>query len=255
MKKFLQYLLISSILIVNGDAKDRFLWVDDEDYKPYIYKDHDGKPKGVFKDLMVEIFKRMDIPLEYQLYPWKRSQKYVQDGKADGMVTVVTKKRLEFTIPTDPLINMYEKIFTRKDNPRIKEIMNITDISQFKGFKVLEYIGAGWAEEHFKDLDMVWVPKQTNALIMLANKRGDIYVTSEFIGISNIKDLIKANPKYANNLKKLVATKTPLTTLEFSLLIQKDSKFVDIIPKFNETLKEMKKDGTYDKIVNKYLNI
>jgi len=255
MKKLLSGIILSCITVVNLNGTEPFLWIDDEDYKPYIYKDKDGNPKGVFKDLMDELFKRINIPLKCELYPWKRSQKYVQDGKGDGMVTVPTESRLKFTKPTDPLVYVHEKIFVRSDNPKIDQIMKITKLEQFKDYKVIEYIGAGWSEEHYKNLDMVWVPKQSNAFIMLANKRGDIYVTSEFIGASSIKSLIKEKPQYKENLQKLIATPNSLTVLKFNLLIQKNSKYIDIIPKLNKALKQMKKDGTYDKILNKYLTI
>ena len=248
-------IVASLIFILRLDAKEPFVWYDDEDYKPYVYKDIDGKVKGVFKDLMVEIFKRMDIPLKYDVFPWKRTQKYVKEGKADGMVTVPTKERLKFLYATDPLVITHEKIFTRRDNPRIEEIKKIKNVEQFKGFKVIDYIGAGWAKEHYKGFDVVWAPNQTSVFLMLANKRADIYMANEFIAISNIKKLIREKPQYAKNLKKIIICSNSLIKLDFSLLIRKNSAYSHIIPLFNKTLKEMKKDGTYDKILKKYLTI
>jgi len=249
-------ILILMFLILQLNAQTPFIWNDDEDYKPFIYKDKNGEAKGIFKDIMVEAFKRMNIPLKYNLYPWKRTQEYVKDGKADGMITVPTKERLKFLKPTDTIIIAKEKIFARKDNPKIKQIMQIKSIKEFNNYTVVDYIGAGWAQDHYKHLKHVlWVPKNTNALLMVANKRADIYLSDEFIGISTIKKLIKQYPQYKENLKKLIACPHVFTKLKFSLLIRKNSKYVNIIPKFNKTLQEMKKDGTYDKILKKYLSI
>lgn len=253
--RFIAFVIASLLLAMNLQAKEPFKWYDDEDYKPFIYKDKDGSSKGLFKDIMTEAFKRMDIPLVNRLFPWKRTQQYVKEGKADGMVTVPTKERLKIFYATDPIIIAHDKIFARKDNPKIEQIKKITGIKDFKNFKVIDYVGAGWAKEHYKGFDVVWAPSQKNVFLMLANKRADIYLANEFVGISNIQQLIKEKPQYAKNLEKIVVLPQPITDMKFCLLIRKNSHYADIIPLFNKTLKGMKKDGTYDKILKKYLTI
>jgi len=249
-------ILFIMFLFFSLNAQEAFIWNDDEDYKPFIYKDQNGTPKGIFKDIMFEAFKRMNIPLKCNLYAWKRTQQYIKDKKADGMITTPTKERLKFLKPTDTIIVAKERIFARKDNPRIKQIMNIKTLKEFNNYVVVDYIGAGWAKDHYKNLkNVIWVPKNTNSLLMVANKRADIYLSDEFIGVSTIKKLIKKYPQYKKNLQKLIICPHVFVKLKFSLLIRKDSKYVNIIPKFNKVLKEMKKDGTYDKILNKYLSI
>jgi len=249
-------ILFTLFITIQLNAQEAFIWNDDEDYKPFIYKDEHGKAQGIFKDIMVEAFKRMHIPLKYQLYAWKRAQQHVKDKQADGMVTVPTPERLKFLKPSDTIIIAKERIFARKDNPKIKQIMKIKSINEFKNYKVVDYIGAGWAQDHYKNLkNVIWVPKNTNALLMVANKRADIYLSDEFIGVNTIKKLIKQYPQYKENLKKLIICPHVFAKLNFSLLIRKDSKFVNIIPKFNKVLKEMKEDGTYNKILKKYLSI
>lgn len=244
--------LLSVTIAFGSNTKEAFIWADDEDYAPYIYKDSNGTAKGIFKDIMIEAFHRMDIPLKYNLYAWKRAQKYVKIKKADGMITAPTKQRLTFLNPTQPLIELHQKVFTSKKNPKIQNIMSIKEISQFKDYKVVDYIGAGWVEERYTELDINWVPKTSNALLMLANQRADIYVMSEYIGFYSINSLIKKYPQYANNLKEIVVSQNSLGKIDFTLLIRKDSKFAYIIPIFNKTLVEMKKDGTYQNIVSKW---
>ena len=229
-----------------------FRWADDEDYRPFIYRDDDGEIRGIFKELMVEIFARMKVPLTCNVYAWKRTQKYVENGLADGMVTVLTRERARIFTATDPLLKAREVIFTSRDNPRFAEIQAITTLQQFKGFKVVDYVGAGWAKEHFKGLDVVWAPKYKNVLLMLAANRADIFLANEFSGYQSIRSLIRQEPVFADKLKKLVACSHPIGTMSFCLLVRKDSRWVSIIPRVNRTLKEMKADGTYDRIVKKY---
>ncbi len=229
-----------------------FRWADDEDYRPFIYRDDDGEIRGIFKELMVEIFARIKVPLTCNVYAWQRTQKYVENGLADGMVTVLTKERARIFTATDPLLTAREVIFTSRDNPRFAEIQAITSLQQFKGFKVIDYVGAGWAREHFKGLDVIWAPKYKNVLLMLAANRADIFLADKLPGYQSIQSLIRQEPVFADRLKKLVACSHPISTISFSLLVRKDSKWVNIIGRVNRTLTEMKADGTYDRIVKKY---
>ncbi len=233
-----------------------FRWYDDEDYKPYIYKDNDQKCRGIFYDLMTEIFRRIDVPLNCKLYPWKRTQVLVHNGLADGMVTVATSKRLETMVATEPLVTSGEKIFARKDNPRIKQIERIRSIDGMKNFKVVEVVGAGWAEEHFKNLpNVIWVAKLSSALNMLANGRVDIYVMNEFSGVEAIRSMRNTPSPFQENFKKIIVAPHTLAKISYSLLINKDSQWSMLVPRINATLKRIKEDGTYDRIMKRYLNI
>jgi polar amino acid transport system substrate-binding protein len=226
--------------------------MDDEDYSPFIYRDKDGNPTGFYKDLMDEIFRRMNIGLECEIFPWKRTQKYLSEGLADGMITTLTQKRSLLFKATDPLFTNCERVFARRDNPRIKEILAVTSIADLKPFTVVETIGSGWSEEHFKGLNVIWAPTYSTALNMLANGRVDIYILGKEPGITDIVDRINKHVPYSEGLQNIVVGPHSLAEIPYCLLIRKDSKFIDIIPKFNRTLKNMKQDGTYKKIFDKY---
>ena len=257
--RILLILIAIALFNVNSFAKNHqrpFIWADDEDYKPYIYKGSDGKPHGIFKDIMTEIFKRLKIPLRCYVYPWSRAQAIVKSGKADGMVTVYTKKRMKFTKATDPILIIHQKIVARSDNPKIKQILNIKKVEELRNYKVIDSIGAGWAKEHYKNFpNVIWAPNPKNILLMVANGRADIYAEPDLTSIATINELIKKYPQYAKNLKKLVIGKYSLADLKFRLLINKNSPYVKIIPKINTVLKQMKKDGSYNRILKKYLQI
>lgn len=231
-----------------------FVWNDDDDYPPLIYKDKDGKARGIFTEIMQEIFQRIGVKLKCELYPWVRAQKRVKSGLADGMVTIYTRERKRFTQATDPILVVHERVFASSENPKIKELMALTEISQFAPYRVVDYNGAGWAIEHYKNLPhVIWAPKSANAFLMLANGRADIYVMSEFAGIYGIQEQIKKRPQYARKLKKIVMSNHILSTITYRLLIRNGSDYVSLIPKINQALREMKRDGTYDKILGSIL--
>jgi len=125
-----------------------------------------------------------------------------------------------------------------------------------KDFSVVEVIGSGWAEEHFKRLPrVVWVPKLDSALYMLANGRVDIYVMNEFSGIESIRTMMKRSSPFQENFKKIIVSPHTLEKIHYSLLINKNSKWSGLVPRVNAVLEAIKRDGTYDRILQRYLTI
>ncbi len=177
--------LLLALFLAYGPAsagKRAFHWVDDEDYPPLIYRGKDGKPAGIFYEIMTEAFHRLNIPLKVELYPWVRAQKIVAEGKADGMVTVLTKERKRLFLGSDPILLVCEQIFANKNNPRIEEIMSIRSLEEIKPFKVVEVIGSGWTKENLKGFNVIWVPNMDSAFNMLIKGRADIYIANGFVG-------------------------------------------------------------------------
>ncbi len=235
------------------DGTRSFHWIDDEDYYPFIYRDNQGKAAGIYRDIMEEIFRRLDVPLSVDVYPWKRTQKYVFEGKGDGMITAMTRERSRNFLATDPIYIINEHTFARRDNPRIAQIQAARSVQDLKGFRIVETIGSGWSEENFKDLDVTWVPSFESGIRMLAAGRVDIFVLGKYPGLIKIHQRIEQSVSYADDLKMIVPSPAPLVQLPYSLLIRKDSPFVDIIPRINRILGQMKRDGSYQKILDRYL--
>lgn len=252
--KFPVFALIISFFSVGPlHASEPFHWVDDEDYEPYIYASKDRQVAGIYRDIMIEIFDRMEIPLKYDVFPWKRTQWLVKNGEADAMISVATPKRLIFLSPTDPVIHLTFCILARSDNPKIKKIMAISSIKDLEGFNIIDYIGNGWAEKNFKGLNVQKASGIANAILMIAGKRGDVFVDDSIVINYAIKKLINNPMNPVAGLKILVSSPNSLEVIPYSLLIRKDSKYISIIPKFNKTLEEIRSDGTYNKILNQFI--
>ncbi len=245
--------ILSSATTCAAEYPNRpFEWVDDEDYKPLIYRDEKGKPKGLFHDVLTEVFRRMNIPLHIQLYPWSRAQKMVEIGLGDGMVTVYTPTRQKNFLATDPVLVVHEHVFTNKNNPRRNEILNARTINDLKKFIIVDTEGSGWSKENLKGMKVIWVPTAESALNMVASKRADIYLLNDYTGPYFIKAQIQKGGPLQNKLKELVMGDYPITTMEYRLLIRKNSPFAGIISHFNAILDQMHKDGTYQKIIKRY---
>ncbi len=236
------------------DSSRPFHWIDDEDYYPFIYRDEQGEPAGIYRELMEALFRRLGIPLTVEVYPWKRAQKYVIEGRGDGMITAMTRERRRHFLATDPIYVVQEHAFARLDNPRIEAIRKIRSIDDLQGFRIVETIGSGWSEENFSGLDVIWVPDFESGIRMLAEGRVDIFVMGRYAGMIKIQKRIEQGVPYAEKLEYIVPASPTLAELPYSLLIRKDSPFASRLAEINRVLLQMKRDGSYQAILDKYLS-
>jgi len=248
-------MIMGSLFLLSSyaDVPDRpFVWVDDENFKPLIYRDETGASKGIFYEVITEAFRRMNIPLKNRLYPWSRAQKIVLEGGADGMVTVYTRGRRRRFKATDPIVTVKEHVFTDKENPKFEKILDIRSLKELKHFILVDTVDAGWSRENLKGMHVIWVPTAESALNMIATGRADIYLMSNFTGPYLIKEQIEKNSPYKKGLENIVTGRYPIAKMDYRLLIRKDSPYVNIIDRFNATLRRMRRDGTYQKIIDRY---
>ena len=245
-------ILLLSVSFGAETPKRPFIWLDDEDYKPLIYRDERGKARGLFYDVMSEAFKRMNTPLQNRLYPWSRTQKLVESGKGDGMITLYTPRRQKIFQATAPIVVLHEYVFTSKNNPKLDEILNVRSISDLKKFIIVDTESSGWSKENLKGMKVIWVPTAKSALNMVASGRADVYLLSEYSGPYFIQQQIKKGGPLQKKLKQIVMGNYPLARMEYRLLIRKNSPYVGIIDHFNIVLEQMHKDGTYQQIIKHY---
>ncbi len=254
----MRYLLLFFFLLHTLLAEQRaFIWVDDEDYCPAIYKDARGRPAGIFNDILTEAFKRLGIRLKKEVYPWKRAQRLVLKKKADGMVTVYTKQRAHSLVASKPIWHIKETIFFRRDNPKACTILKINSFEDMKNLTLVETMGSGWAREQYAKhgiKHVVWVPTIDSAFNLLAKGRVDAYMMFDLNAYTILmrKQEIDESP-LAKEFQQIVAIAPTFASLPFCLLVRKDSPYAKIMQRFNKVIEEMRKDGTYKRIKLKYL--
>ena len=88
---------------------------------------------------MLSTFARMNIPLTNQLYPWKRAQKLVEEGHADGMITIPTKKRLTYLVASNPIMHVEMRVHYNKLNVKRTLIAKIKTISEMRPYSLIDY--------------------------------------------------------------------------------------------------------------------
>jgi polar amino acid transport system substrate-binding protein len=232
-----------------------FFVADDIDAAPYIFANSEKRPDGIFYDINENAFRRMGIPLKYEVFPWKRAQMLVETKQADALITIPTSTRLKYLVPSrEPVFVMKYKIFTQRDNPNIEKIKSIRSLSDLKGLKIIDYIGDGWAEKNLTQYGVEWAPNLTSACKMIASDRGDIFLQDETMVLYAIKNIKKTIEKSDLDYDRIVSFDAPIPHVGFHLLIRKDSQYLKLIPKFDDTIRSMHEDGEIEKIKNKWIH-
>lgn len=216
-----------------------------ENFPPFSWKDN-GKMQGILIDVLTEaVEKRMGIPVKHEGYPWARAQLLVKEGQADAFVSVPTPERLEYTFSSKEMVVMSTfTLFAKVGNPKIKDLKNVKRLSDLKRFKLGHYMGSGWAKKNLEGMDVEWAPSLDICLDMLNMGRFDAFI--------DVSQVIRFNIKKRGLQNQLVEIPTVLDSSSFNLCIGEKSPYTKILYRFDETMRKMKKDGTLQKIYNKY---
>jgi polar amino acid transport system substrate-binding protein len=200
---------------------------------------------GIASELVTAITKEMGYTPSYHFYPLKRLLHHVQEGKHWGAFPgSYTKERAEKFYYSDPIFPQVDRFFYYKKQPSVV-YQNLVDllpltIGGTKGF---------WYEEGFNKagLKTYYVAKDLLALKMLMGGRLDLVAINENVGWQLIK---KHFPGEIHNFGTLTK---PLRVKEnFLLASKKYPQTKERLQQFNRALKNVKKNGVYQKIANKY---
>ncbi len=253
ISKIFVFLFLVSVLPAHCHEKV-FMVADDQDATPYIFADCLKKPEGIFYDIIDNSFRRIKVPLQYDVYPWKRAQLQVQTKQADALITIPTPERLKYLVPShEPVFVMKYKIFTQRDNPNIDKIRSIKTLSELKELKIIDYLGDGWAEKNLAEYGIEWSPNLTSVCKMLAAHRGDVFLQDETMVRYAINNIKKNEGRTSQNYDRIIAIDAPVQDINFHLLIRKDSSYLYLLPQFDAAIRAMHKDGDFDKITQKWL--
>lgn len=245
MRNIIKWILLLSIsLSALAIAAEPIKIVYYDTYRPRSWNDN-GVMRGMLVDIVNEaIGKRMNIPVIHEGYPWKRAQNLVKNGHADAFVTVPTAPRRLFTnVSNEPVIQFTVSIIARPNHPKLEEFKKITTLKELKGLVLADYLGNGWAKRNLKDMNIQWLPDIDKIFKFLAAGRADAIVASK----RSTFDM-----KRLGFEDKLVTLPNKLATVSFHLCINKNSTYTRILNDFDTIIREMRKDGTIQRIEESY---
>ena len=243
-KKILAFLLFLFPLFSLGYANaDTIKIVSDTAYAPFEFKDTDQTYKGIDVDIINKVaeIKGWNIQMSYPGFD--AAVNAVQAGQADAIMAGMTKTKERENVFTmsDTYYDTKVVIATTKSN-------KITKYEELSGKTV--GVKNGTAAQRF--LESI---KDKYGFTIKTFDTGDLMNNSLSTGAVNAIMDDKPVIEYAiNQGQDLSINMDGEAVGSFAFGVKKGSKYEYLVTEFNEALAQMKKDGSLDKIINKWTN-
>lgn len=258
MKKLQMLFLVMCVILSTADAfAGRKLLVVAEEFAPFEFE-KDGKVVGVDVDIATKIFNEMNIDFEVKILPWKRAWKRIESGKADAVFSTSRKeKRKEFLYYPKEDMWVSEYVFFTQGNMNQPVKIGYEDALNNKS-KIGVIAGNSYHDSFWKAFPNkpdgslnAMLDAATNVdlnLKKLSKKRTDLYIVDKIVGSYMVQ---------INNLQdKITFSNTVLFSKGYPMPFAKKSSYPgieDIAKTFEEKLVEIKKNGEYQKIIDKWI--
>lgn len=206
----------------------------------------ESKIYQISEAVLKEAFRRNGLNVILKNYPAKRSAMLADAGKVDGESHRIYDFNKDNNYPNlirveEPVQSVDQCIFSK--NTEIK----VDGWKSLAPYKVIYIGGIEMAEKGLKaaveEKNLISVYDMETAFKMLAVDRGDVLISSPETGFATIKKLSLEN----SGIKML---SPPI--LEINLYCYLHKRHSELAGKLAASLKEMKADGTYQKIIERF---
>lgn len=246
MKKiYLSLLLIT--LSLSAVASN--LLYSEKDFPPFSFKKN-GKVTGIDIDVMNEISKRVNFPVEIKLIPWKKLLKETENGKCVGSFALFqTAEREKWAHFTEvPVHFSTYSIFVKKG----KEFA-FNKISDLYGKKLAMTRGFNISDEFDKaikdgKIKVHEVNSQAQFYALTEKGRVDGFIGNKLVTFWKLKE--KGNTSFTKLPKDVKSGRGAFLVISKKGSAVKDKKA--LIGKMNSAYKAMVSEGLIKKIENNY---
>ncbi|HFI0504476.1 TPA: ABC transporter substrate-binding protein/permease [Streptococcus suis] len=245
MKKKLLMLLASILpvffVFTGVKADDTIDIVFDNAYAPFEFKDSDQVYKGLDVDIINEVSKRSGWKMNQSFPGFDAAVNAVQSGSADALMagTTITEARKQVFTFSDPYFDTKIIVATTKAN-------KISSYEDLKGKTV--GVKNGTTSQTFLEEN-----KNKYGFSIKTFDTGDLMYNSLATGSVNAVMDDEAVIQYAIQQGQDLSLDIPGEPIgSFGFSVKKGSKYEYLVDDFNKALAEMKEDGTYETIMNKW---
>lgn len=235
-------LLLAALLLVSvgGFAAAQVLRVgSDVAYPPFEYVDEaTGEFVGFDMDIIREVGRRLGLEVRIENVAWEGIIPGLLAGHYDAIISAmtITDERAQAVNFSDPYFATGQVILVRADDDRIQVPADLA------GKRVAVQIGTTghFAAENIDGALVDHYPLTPDALLALKLGRADAAVVDELVALEEAR----ANPGEV----KVVGT--PFTIEYYGIAMRKGGD--DLLRDINRALAQMKADGTYDEIYDRW---
>mgnify|MGYP001490973758 CR=1 FL=1 len=217
----------------------------DDTFAPMGFRDDKGELVGFDVDLAREVFKRAGFKVEFQPIDWSMKETELNSGNIDVIWNgySINDERKEKVAFTQAYLENKQIIMTLADSTiNSKEDLKDKKVAVQNGSSTLEAINnEPEVVETFAGGEPVLFDTNHEAIMDLEAGRADAVVSDEVLARYYIK---QKNPKDYKILEEDFGEE------EYGIGLRKEDK--KLLDKINNVLDEMKKDGSYEKIYEKW---
>lgn len=234
--------LLFTLLCTRSDAERYIRVVGDKNYPPYEFMDESGNYVGFNIDIMNAISIEMESQMKIMPIEWEKALKMLETGEADLLQGVsYSENRSKLFDFSDEVVSNSQSIFIKRDNATIfvsssldgkRVSVQKDDISK----EIIERKG-------FENVVIEEFDTQEEAIESMISGEVDAFVGNRFTGLYYIQSKNKSDKvKIADELEK---------TGSYSIAVKKGN--TELLKEVNKALKNIKNNGTYEKISKKWL--
>lgn len=208
-------------------------------YPPFSY--HDGSTlTGYDVDYMNEVGRRLNVKIQWVETPWDSMFAALDAGRIDTIaneVNINTERKARYDLST-PYVTSTGVVVVNEDNTSIKKL------SDLKGHTSAQNITSSWAQPA-KDAGatIVGVDSMDKAAELISQGRADAMVNDELA----VKNYLSTHP---DSGLKIVAKTSDTAQSVFPA-----KKGTGYMAQIDPVIKQMKADGTAQKLYDKYFGI
>ncbi len=236
------FMLPASVFAENGgSAKHRFVFAGDEKFPPYEYVEEVGAERifrGFNVDIMRAIALEMKVEIDLLPMPWAEARDMLEQGRVDAIQGMkYDEARAAKYDYSEPYLTTAHALFVRRDSPA-------KDMQDLKGKRVATQSGdiaSRYIAETY-NIEQVSVGSQEEAIALLVAGKVEGAVVNKLAGQYVL--YIKGELEQA----KLIGA--DINPAQYAVAVRKGD--VETLAVVNRGLQEIKKNGTYQKIYEKW---
>ncbi|MDE1464957.1 substrate-binding periplasmic protein [Spartinivicinus poritis] len=244
--KLLAIVVFSAFWVLHPAANaNETVRLSNGEWPPFMSEHY--KHYGAASDIVTQAFKLQGIEVQYGFFLWDKSLKLAQTGQWDGsLIWTWNEEREKLFLYSNPVITLRTVFFHRVDT-----VFDWKDWNDLQGKTVGATKGYYYGEDFKKAeeagiISVIRQPTDIANFKKLLLRKIDLFVIDTEIGYEIL------NVRFPVGIKNLI-TNHPLPAREtsFHLLIsRKINRGTDLISAFNTGLKELKKNGMYEQILD-----
>jgi len=236
----------SSSAVSETGIKDTLVMGLDDTFAPMGFKDEKGEIVGFDVDLAKEVAERLGVEITFQPIDWAMKETELNSGNIDLLWNgyTITEERKEKVLFSDAYLSNRQIIVTMADSTiEAKADLAGKVVASQQGSASVDAVNADESDilAAFKDGALVLYPTFNDVFNDLESGRSEAIVVDEVLGRYIMKQ------KGADKYKILEEN---FGEEEYGVGVRKED--TALCEAINETLDEMRADGTYDEIYGKW---